>query len=277
MTPAKFDMLMQRDEPPVAVTRNFADEDYIDIKHFTPTIPPEYCLGAEAVHKLEESMFGNLNRPEAIEAIKEKERGLSVGLASQRVAARKAIREAAAKGKLRVYGLKPNVGAIRPIGQELISKLILVRGGLPDHVGHLVQANNKSPRERILQQDLHHNVLLLKRDEFEVWRKAERSKGKWQSQGFDESKAPQIGRPKISREFWTPLIMRLVDQKKWRRSLGVPALHEKLIKESDDQCVPSNDTLTQILDEHCKKTKNPKLCLPIKLLTLKNGSKSPQK
>ena len=266
---------MQRDEPPVAVTRNFDDEDYIDIKHFAPTIPQDYCLISEGVHNLEESMFGNLNRPEAIEAIKEKERGLSVGLASQRVAARKAIREAAAKGKLRVYGLKPNVGAIRPIGQELISKLILVRGALPDHVGHLVQANNKSPRERILREDLRNNILLLKRDEFKVWLAAERSKKKRskkrrQSQGFDELKSPKIGRPKIPREPWTTLILGLVDQKKWRRSLGVPLLREMLIKDSDALRVPSDDTLARILDELCKNTKNPKICMPVKRLSLKS-------
>ena len=268
---------MQRDEPPVAVTRNFDDEDYIEIKHFAPAIPQDYCLISEAVHKLEKSMFGNLNRADAVTVVKNDYRDASVGLLSQRVAAKKVILKAAVEGKLRVHRLKPNGGAIEPIEQQFISKLILVCGGLPDHIHHLVQANNKPLRKGVLIEDLHNNVLLLKRDEFEVWQEAERAKGKWQSQGFDESKAPQIGRPKISREFWTPLIMRLVDQKKWRRSLGVPALHEKLIEESDVQSVPSEDTLTRILNDLYKKTKNRKLCLLIKRLALKNATKSPQK
>ena len=275
-TQKQVDILIQSDEPSVALTRNFPDGDHIQNKFFVLAIPQDYCLVSDAVQKLEKSMFGNLNRQDVVVKIKAKEKKLSVGHALRMEAAKKAIRHAAVKGKLLVYRLKPNIIAIQPIERRLISSLILVRGGLPDYVGHLVRANNRSSSKNP-REDLRDCILLLRRDEFEVWIAAERSKKKWQSQGFDESTAPRIGRPKKSRELWTQLIVGLVDQKKWKRSLGVPALRRKLIKESDDHSVPSEDTLARIIVELCKTTKNPNICLRSKHLALKNRAKSPQK
>ena len=264
-------------EPSPAVTRNHADADYIDTTPFIPTIPPEYCLISEAASELEKSMFGNLSRPEAVAKIKKIARDLSVGTAERMEDAKANILNAALKGKLRVYRLKPHAIAIQPIERNALSRLIPVRGGLPDYVGHLVRANNKTARERDAREDLRDSILLLNHWEFEDWRKAERSKKEWPSQGFDESTAPKLGRPKISRELWTRLILDLVDQKKWRRSLGVPALHRKLHNESDVRPVPSERTLARILQRQFETAKNWKIRLPDKRLRLEKRRKLRQK
>ena len=126
---ATFDFLMQSDEPLVEAIRNFDDEDFIESNDSTQTIPQEYCLISEAVHKLEKSMFGNLNRPDAVLEIKKVQRDASIGLSSHREAAKRLILKAAVKGKLIVYRLRPNVSAIEPIEPRFISKIMLVRSG----------------------------------------------------------------------------------------------------------------------------------------------------
>ena len=260
-------------EPSPAVTRNHADAHYIDNTYFNPTIPPEYCLISEAVYELEKSMFGNLSRPDEVAKIKKFGRDLSVGLASRMQDAKANILNATLKGKLRVYRLKPHAIAIQPMERNALSRLIPVRGGLPDYVGHLVRANNKTAREEDAAEDLRDSILLLHRREFEDWREAERSKKKWPSQN---ASTPKPGRPKISRELWTRLITGLVDQKKWRRSLGVPALRRKLHNVSDARPVPSEDTLTRIISDMYVLTQNPKIRLSDKRLHLKKRRKSPQ-
>ncbi len=111
-------------------------------------LPNDFLRISCAVNRLSDGMWGGLQRPDPVAAIKQDQKKLSLGFGPRREKAGRRLRAAAVRGKLTIYVFaKPQVRSegqglkdcspekIEPVAVpvNVVRRLIASRGGLPDH------------------------------------------------------------------------------------------------------------------------------------------------
>jgi len=173
---------------------------------------------SEAVARLEAGMYGSFNRPEQIVKIKTFEPRLSVGSGDRKQHAAALIDVAISTGDLPVYVLADSPGAqaaqtLLQVPLGILSQMIRIRGGLPDHAIRAERFRDKAPVSKELLGALTHSALYVPRDAFDSWYKSARSKRNWPSQR--SSKKSRTGRPSKQSDGLRHSIIAFVNEGKW--------------------------------------------------------------
>jgi hypothetical protein len=111
-------------------------------------LPKDFLRISCAVNRLSDGMWGGVQRPDPVAAIKQDQKKLSLGFGPWGEKAGRRLRAAAVRGKLAIYVFaKPQVRSedhnltdcspekIEPVAVpvNVVRRLIASRGGLPDH------------------------------------------------------------------------------------------------------------------------------------------------
>jgi hypothetical protein len=222
-------------------------------------IPDDLMRFSDAISRLAEGMWGGLQRPVLVQAIKQIEKKASIGFGPRRERAGQHLTATVKNGKLAVYVFaKPqavfkNRALARRLPQELepltvpvsvLARLRTTRGSLLDHP---IRPSIKTAEgdEKLLGL-LTVGVLVIRVSDFDVWYRSERAKGKWPSQ---RSKLKiGGGRPTKQVERVRNAVIRLVRDGKWSGKASIAKLHRLLIASGDVE-VPSPDTLARLVDQ----------------------------
>lgn len=137
-------------------------------------------------------MFGGYRQPKPVHKIKLDYQKAPVGFGSWKEYAQQRVRAAAVFGKLPVYVQCCSNAAPLLVPPDVIARLMVVRGGLPDHP---IRPTLKiaGGNERLLSV-LKTGILLVRENDFASWYKAERRGSRWPSQ-FSSKKRRSAGRP----------------------------------------------------------------------------------
>ena len=143
----------------------------------------ELLLISEAVARLEDGMYGNFGRPEAVMAAKKAYPGFTIGFGPRKEDAVTLIDDALKKGELSVFVLPESNerGTPLKVPSEVLGKMIRIRGGLPDRVVQPIRIFAGDPIAPELLAALSKSALYLRRKEFEPWYKTGRKKRNWPS------------------------------------------------------------------------------------------------
>jgi hypothetical protein len=207
-------------------------------------------------------MWGGLQRPDPVAAIKQDQKKLSLGFGPWGEKAGRRLRATAVRGKLAIYVFaKPQVRSedhnltdcspekIEPVAVpvNVVRQLIASHGGLPDHPIRpsikIAEGNEK------LFALLTVGLLVVRASDFDVWYQSERAKGRWPSQ---KSKEKKDGRP-TKQTALRNAVLALVHDHKWSGKDSISALHRLLVA-SGRSDVPSQDTLARLVDQLHRET-----------------------
>ncbi len=190
---------------------------------------PEYLLISEAVSRLEAGMFGGgITRPRSVALAKRNNPGVSIGSDLHRQNAAEKVDAAIRSGALSVcvfpsphHDARSHDPLTVPI--NVLRHLVRSRGGLPDRVArlpiHLLNSRLATPE---LFSVLSQSALHLRCDEFDLWYKQQRSRGRWPSQRT--SRKPRVGRPSKQTEALRNSIVARVEEKRWTGQQGIAPL-----------------------------------------------------
>ena len=223
-----------------------------------------------AVNRLSDGMWGGLQRPDPVAAIKQEpdHKKLLLRFGPWREQAGRRLRAAAVKGKLAIYVFaNPQVRSedhslavcspekIEPVAVPVpvVKRLIASRGSLPDHPirPSLKTADGKEKLFAFLTVGL----LVVRASDFDGWYQSERAKGRWPSQRL---KLKINGRPTKQTESLRNAVLALVHDNKWNGKDPISALHRLLVASGHSE-VPSQDTLARLVDQLHRETGDMKL------------------
>jgi len=207
------------------------------------TVQEGFAKISTAVALLEKSMFGGLERSDPVAKIKLSAPDISVGLGLQREEAKAAIHTASLSGRLKVYAFLPHGTDAQLLSPPVLTAIICVRGGFPDHVTGLVSISGLAPAVADQACLLRDALLAVNIEEFEDWLANQRYRGRWPSQY--ERKQPRRGRPLLQNKDLRNQIIAVVRDRQWAGEHGVPALRAILI--GSNATAPSEDTLGRML------------------------------
>jgi hypothetical protein len=224
-------------------------------------LPPGFILFSDAVSRLANGMFGGLQRPAPVVAMKGFHRTASIGFAEWREQAGQDLTNSTMKGTLTVYVIaKPRVptrdssseAVIAPIPINVLSRLIASRGSLPDHP---IRPSLKTTHgDSQLWALLTAGVLVVREREFMRWYRSERARGKWPSQRSRLKRGG--GRPTKQTEAMRSAILGFVHEGTWSGKDSIAKLHRLLIN-SGRTDVPSPDTVARFVDQLRRETGEP--------------------
>src|SRR5258705_2442465 len=226
-------------------------------------LPKDFLRISCAVNRLSDGMWGGLQRPDPVAAIKQDQKKLSLGFGPWGEKAGRRLRAAAVRGKLAIYIFaKPQVRSgdhhltdcspekIEPlvVPVNVVKRLIASRGGLPDHP---IRPSIKTAEgnEKLFAL-LTVGLLVVRASDFDVWYQSERAKGRWPSQ---RSKLKINGRPTKQTDPLRNAVVALVHDDKWNDKNPISALHRLLVA-SGRSDVPSQDTLARLVDQLNRET-----------------------
>ncbi len=220
-------------------------------------LPNDFLRISCAVNRLSDGMWGGLQRPDPVAAIKQDQKKLSLGFGPWREKAGRRLRAAAAIGKLAIYVFaKPQVRSedhnptdcspekIEPVAVpvNVVRRLIASRGGLPDHP---IRPSIKTTEgNETLFALLTVGLLVVRASDFDGWYQSERAKGRWPSQ---RSKSKSNGRPTKQTDPLRNAVLALIHDHKWSGKDPIAALHRVLVASGHSE-VPSQDTLARLVD-----------------------------
>ena len=226
--------------------------------------PKDFLRISCAVNRLSDGMWGGLQRPEPVAAIKQDQKKLSLGFGPWGEQAGRRLRAAAIDGKLVIYVFaKPQVRSddhsladccspegIEPVAVpvNVVKRLIASRGGLPDHPirPSIKTADGNEKLFALLAVGL----LVVRANDFDGWYQSERAKGRWPSQ---EPKEKKDGRPTKQTGALRNAVLALVHDHKWSGKDPISALHRLLVASGRSE-VPSQDTLARLVDQLHRET-----------------------
>jgi hypothetical protein len=231
------------------------------------TAPDGFLRFSDAVTQLAEGMWGGLRQAEPVRTIKKIAKKASIGFGPWREGAGKRLTTAARKGEVAVYAVAdrqrpfehlvspPDVRA-KPEGLPIsvLKRLITSRGTLSDYP--IRPSIRTADGDHKLFELLTVGVLLVRANDFAVWYRSERAKGKWPSQR-SRSKIAE-GRPTKQTEAMRNAVIALVRDQKWTGEVGITKLQRILIA-SGRSDIPSPDTLTRLVDQLHQETGEPGL------------------
>ena len=221
-------------------------------------VPADFLPLSHAVNRLADGMWGGLQRPEPVVAIKRVHKKLSLGSGPWGERAGRRLRAAAVRGKLAIYVFaKPQIRSeahnraecppekIEPfvVPVTVVKRLIASRGSLP-HYPFRPSIKTAEGNEKLLAL-LTVGLLVVRASEFDCWYQSERAKGRWPSQ---RSKLKRNGRPTKQTESLRNAVLAIVHDHKWNGKDQIAALHRLLIAHSH-LSVPSPDTLARLVDQ----------------------------
>ena len=230
-----------------------------------------YILFSEAIRRLEMRIWGGLRDPRELRNLKDALRkeesdtvtietdairkGVSVGFGPRRQEAGKRLTRAALGGKLGVYLARQDQktpGCTR-IPCEVLERLMLVRGSLPDYP---IRPSIKAcSGDRSLALLLRTGPLVVEESEFNRWVAAERNKGRWPSQR--SRKKPRTGRPTKATGDLRDALLELIRVGAWNSTQPITELRHWLIMLGKK--VPSADTLIRLVNSLYVETGDPAL------------------
>jgi hypothetical protein len=165
--------------------------------------------------------------------------------------AQQRVRTAAVSGELPVYAKSCSDPAPLLVPPDVIARLMVVRGGLPDHpIRPTMKATGGD--ERLLGV-LQSGMLLVRQNEFASWYKAERRKNRWPSQRGRKKRG--AGRPT---KMTAALRSAMADALREHGQVSVAELHRTLIA-SGRSDIPSIDTLERLLNQLYRESGRPAL------------------
>lgn len=211
-------------------------------------LPDSFLTVSAATGRLYDSMFGNLRRAALIQDRKREQPGLQVSLGRRSEAARTQMTAAARSGEVTVYIWQTPSRVSRAVPSEVLGRLILVRGGIPDHPIRISEALRRSI-DPDLAYALTNGVLGVRADEFDVWLTRERQRGLWLSQRGRKRKSR--GRPRTDPRV-RDAVLTIVRVNQWSAQepgrAGSVAQLGRLVRERTGIGV-SDDTLARTVDE----------------------------
>jgi hypothetical protein len=224
-------------------------------------LPAGFIRFSDAISRLANGMFGGLQRPAPVVAMKRIHKTASIGFAEWREQAGQRLTNSTMKGTPTVYVIaKPRVptrdsareAVITPIPIKVLSRLITSRGSLPDHP--MRPSLKTTDGDTQLFALLTVGILVVREREFMSWYRSERSKGKWPSQRSRLKRGG--GRPTKQTEAIRNVILRLVHSGAWNGKASIAKLHRLLVN-SGWTDVPSPDTLARLVDRLRHETGEP--------------------
>jgi hypothetical protein len=204
-----------------------------------------------AVAVLMRGMFGGFPQTKPVHKIKRDYQKAPVVFGPWKEYAQQRVRMAAVIGELPVYAKNCSDPAPLLVPPDVIARLMVVRGGLPDHpirpTLKIVGGN-----ERLLRV-LQTGTLLVREKEFASWYKAERRRNRWPSQ-HSSKKGRGAGRPT---KMTAALQRAVADALREHSDVSVAQLHRILL--ASGRCeVPSVDTLERLLGRLYRETGDPR-------------------
>jgi hypothetical protein len=203
--------------------------------------PSGFLLLSDAIHRLRQGMFGSFIRPDPVGELSRKGFKAKFGPWTERAA--DSITTAGREGELRLYVFgNPQAYAgkggseIIPVPASVLRQLVPSRGGFPDHPRATLKAAGKDPG---LYNALNTGLLVVSEEEFDIWYRRERSKGRWPSQS---SKLKKVGRPTKQTKTLRNAVNRVLEEPK----MSIAAVHRQLVA-SGLTDVPSVDTLGRLI------------------------------
>jgi hypothetical protein len=221
------------------------------------TIPDGFLSFSTAVYYLAQGIWGGVRRPVPVRAVKREQPKLSVGFGPWKEQAGEILRAATTEGKLAVHifaDVQPSVTNLEPnpvvLPRDVLTRMIPARGTLPDHT---IRPSMKiaGGDARILKL-LELGILLVGVEEFNIWYKSERVKGKWPSQRSGLKK--REGRPSKQTDALRNAVIVVFREKK----TSIAELRRRLLVPGHVD-VPSRDTLRRAVDNLHRETGEPKL------------------
>jgi hypothetical protein len=226
-------------------------------------VPADFLPLSRAINLLADGMWGGVQRPVPVAAVKQHQKKLSLGFGPWGEKAGRLLRAAAVRGKLAIYAFaKPQVRSeahnladcspekIEPlvVPVNVVKRLIASRGSLPDHP---IRPSIKTAEgnEKLFAL-LTVGLLVVRASDFDVWYQSERAKGRWPSQRLKEKKN---GRPTKQTEALRNAVLALVHDHKWSGKEPISALHRLLLASGRSE-VPSQDTLAILVDQLHRET-----------------------
>src|SRR5258706_685192 len=220
-------------------------------------LPKDFLRISCAVNRLSDGMWGGLQRPDPVAAIKQDRKKLSLGFGPWGEKAGRRLRAAAVRGKLAIYVFAKAQGGsedhkltdcspekIEPVAVpvNVVRQMIASHGGLPAHPIRpsikIAEGNEK------LFAMLTVGLLVVRASDFDAWYQSERAKGRWPSQ---RSKLKINGRPTKQTDPLRNAVLALVHDHKWNGKDPISALHRILVA-SGHSAAPSKDTLARLVD-----------------------------
>lgn len=211
---------------------------------------------SEAVARLEAGMFGGaVKRPEPVEAAKKIYSRASIGYGPHKQKAAAVLDAAIMVGDLTVHVFTQSSRdrAARPIKVplEILSRLMRVRGGLPDRAIRPVDLLRDKLVAPELFVALSSSAMLLEKSEFNAWYDRQKGRRRWPSQR--QSTKPRSGRPsKQTNELLTSIRAR-VAEKTWSAPDGIAKLAKLLVSNG----APKRNTLRRAVDQLYEETGDP--------------------
>jgi hypothetical protein len=195
-------------------------------------------------------MFGGYRQPKPVHKIKLDYQKAPVGFGAWREYAQQRVRAAAVFGKLPVYVQRCSDPGPLLVPPDVIARLMVIRGGLPDHpISPTLKIAGGN--ERLLHV-LETGILLVRENDFAPWYKAERRGSRWPSQ-YSSKKRRSAGRPT---KMTANLRSAAADELREHGQVSIAQLRRILIA-SGHRDVPSVDTLARLLDQLHRETGNP--------------------
>jgi hypothetical protein len=203
-------------------------------------------------------MWGGLPQPEPVRNLKRRFKKASIGFGPWRQKAGQRLTAAVRRGELVVYVLsKPRVRSLALPSQEemplrvpvsVLRRLIAPRKSLPDHpIRPSIRAAKGNEK---LLGSLTSGLLVVRANDFDVWYRSERAKGKWPSQ--KHSTRSGIGRPTTQSDAVRNRVIRLVRDGKWTGRDSIATLRRLLVEASEASGggkVLSPDTLARLVSQ----------------------------
>ena len=231
------------------------------IKTTLPDVPNGFLRFSDGVNRLTEGMWGGLRQPFPVRRVRRTFKNVSVIFCPWREQAGRRLTVAAIAGELPVYlfpasNPPPNAPAEilysirKPImlSTELLKSLVTTRNTFPDHP---IQSKASMRIAGELYWLLKAGMMLLRAQEFDIWYRKDRAKGRWPSQ---TPRGTKIGRASVgTQELKTAIIVALR-----KRKSGMAELRRRLLADGRND-VPSPDTLARLVDQLHRETGEPKL------------------
>ena len=137
------------------------------------------------------------------------------------------------------------------LSTELLKSLVTTRNTFPDHTIQTKTSRRIAGSDKKLYWLLKAGITLLRAQEFDIWYRKERAKGRWPSQ---TPRVRKIGRSSIGTQGLKDAIVMALRERK----TGMAELRRRL--EADGRTdVPSPDTLTRLVDQLHRETGEPAL------------------
>jgi hypothetical protein len=205
---------------------------------------------SRAVALLTKGMFGGFRQTKPVHKIKLDFQKAPVSFGPWKEYAQQRVRVAAVTGKLRVYAKCCSDPAPLLVPPDVIARLMIVRGGLPDHPIRptLKIAGGNERLLRVLQT----GMLLVRESEFASWYKAERRRNRWPSQHSSRKKRG-AGRPTKTT---AALRSAVADALREGGHISV-AEPRRILIASGRSDVASVDTLERLVDQLHRETGDP--------------------